>query len=65
MNFKIQEKLARHWWLTPVILVIRRQRSEGSWFEASPGKLFTRPYLIPITKRDGKVAQGEGPEFKP
>jgi hypothetical protein len=30
--------LARHQWLTPVILLFRRQRSGGLWFEASPGK---------------------------
>jgi hypothetical protein len=29
---------ARHQWLTPVILALRRQRSGGSWFKASPGK---------------------------
>jgi hypothetical protein len=35
---------ARHWWLTPVIL-LRRQRSGESWFEASPGQKKVRPYL--------------------
>jgi hypothetical protein len=35
----------------PVILVLRRQRSGGSWFEASPGKQFARSYLEkPFTK---------------
>jgi hypothetical protein len=39
------ESQARHWWLTPVILLLRRQRSGGSQFEASPGKMKARPYL--------------------
>jgi hypothetical protein len=34
--------------------------------EISLDKYFERPYLeIPIIKRAGTVAQGEGPEFKP
>jgi hypothetical protein len=37
--------MARHWWLMPVIQQLRRQRSGGSWFKASPGKQFARPYL--------------------
>jgi hypothetical protein len=43
-----------------------RQRSGGSWFEASPGRQFTRPYLKknPSQKRAGGMAQGVGPEFK-
>jgi hypothetical protein len=31
--------------LTPVILTTQEQRSEGSWFKASPGKYFMRLYL--------------------
>jgi hypothetical protein len=35
-------------------------------FEASLGKYFSRPYLKKTHhKRAGRVAQGEGPEFKP
>jgi hypothetical protein len=39
----------------------------GGWFEASPGKLFKRPYLKKAhhKNRAGGVAQGEDPEFKP
>jgi hypothetical protein len=35
-------------------------------FEASQANSLQDPVLkIPITKRAGRVAQGEGPEFKP
>jgi hypothetical protein len=46
---------------------IRRQRSEGSQFEASPGKQFhkTLSQKTLHKNRSGGVAQGEGPEFKP
>jgi hypothetical protein len=53
-------------WLMPVVLATQRQRSGRSWFKASLGKQFVRPYLKkPFTKRAGSVAQGAGPEFKP
>jgi hypothetical protein len=29
----------------PVIQLLRKQRSRGSWFEASPGKQFAKTYL--------------------
>jgi hypothetical protein len=47
--------------------LLRRQRSEGLWFEASMDKYFMRPYLKknPSQKRAGGVAQGKGLEFKP
>jgi hypothetical protein len=39
----------------------------GSKFEANPGKLFVSLYLEEThhRKRASRVAQGEGPEFKP
>jgi hypothetical protein len=42
-------------WFMPIILAI--QRSGGSWFEASPGKQFARPYLEKKThhKKKGLV----------
>jgi hypothetical protein len=40
-----KKKEAGHWWLVPVILATQEQRLGGSWFEASPGKKFLRPYL--------------------
>jgi hypothetical protein len=45
---------------------IRRQRSGGSRFEASPGKYFMRPYLKKTYHKEwaGRVAQSVGPEFK-
>jgi hypothetical protein len=47
--------------------LLRRQRWGESWFKASPGKWFVRPYLKGThhKKRAGRVAQGVGPEFKP
>jgi hypothetical protein len=52
--------------LTPVILATQRQRSGGSWFEASLGKQFTDPISKnPSPKRGGGIAQGVIPEFKP
>jgi hypothetical protein len=43
------------------------QKSGGSWFKASPGKKFVRPYLKKThhKKKVGRVAQSIGPEFKP
>jgi hypothetical protein len=41
----------------PVIL-LRKQRAGGLWFEASPDKEFHK-------KRAGGMAQGVDPEFKP
>jgi hypothetical protein len=40
-------------------MLLRRQRSGGSQFEASSGKDFTRPYLekYPNQKMAGRVAQ--------
>jgi hypothetical protein len=43
-------------------LLLRRQRSGQSQFEASLGK--DPISKIPITKMAGGGAQGEGPEFK-
>jgi hypothetical protein len=46
-------ELARHQWLMPVIL-LRRQRSGGSRFEASPRQIVqeTLSRKKPITKKD-------------
>jgi hypothetical protein len=62
-NYK--KNLAGRQWLQPVIL--RRQRSGGSQFKASPGKQITRPYLEKAhhKNRAGGVAQDVGTEFKP
>jgi hypothetical protein len=55
------------WWLTPIILAT--QKAGQSWFEASPGKQFIRPYLEnkqtnkqkTITKRGWWSGQVEAP----
>jgi hypothetical protein len=39
----------------PVSLATQRQRSGELWFEASPGKYFTRPYLKNIHHKKGLV----------
>jgi hypothetical protein len=39
-----EKKSARHWWLTPAIQLLKRERSE-LWFEANPVKQFMTPYL--------------------
>jgi hypothetical protein len=51
--------------LRPVVLATRRQRSEGSKFEARQIVFKTLSQKIPITKkRGGRVAQDKGPEFQ-
>jgi hypothetical protein len=54
-------------WLMPIILATQEVEIRGSRFEASPGKIFLRPYLKKnlSQKRAGGVHQGVGPEFKP
>jgi hypothetical protein len=54
------------WWLTSKSSLLRRQRSGGSRFKASPGKIVCRPLSqkIPSQKRAGGMAQGIGLEFK-
>jgi hypothetical protein len=54
----------------PVIPATQEAESGGSWFKASLAKQFKKPYIKRkkkkiIKKRDGGVAQGIGPEFKP
>jgi hypothetical protein len=46
-----KQLLARHRWLMPVIQLLRRQRSGGMQFEASPGNSLEDPISkIPNTK---------------
>jgi hypothetical protein len=40
-------------------------RSGGPWFKAQANGSQDPVSKIPVTKRAGRVAQGEGPEFKP
>jgi hypothetical protein len=45
----LRKSCAGHWWFTPVSpKLLRRQRSGGSWFEASPG---TNSSGDPISKK--------------
>jgi hypothetical protein len=46
-------------WLTSAILAIQKQRSRGSWFDASPRQLVfkTLPQKYPTQRIPGKVAQ--------
>jgi hypothetical protein len=45
----------------------RRQKSGGSWFKTSPGKIVqeTLSQKNPSQKKAGGLTQGVGPEFKP
>jgi hypothetical protein len=45
--------LARHWWLTPVILATQEAEIRRITLEATPGKEFTRPYLKKILHKKG------------
>jgi hypothetical protein len=51
----------------PVILATQEAELRASWFKVSPGKIVHKTLLWtnPSQKRDGGVAQGVGPEFKP
>jgi hypothetical protein len=52
-----------HQWLTPVILATHQEdhSSKPAWGNSSQDTIWKKP----ITERAGRVAQGEGPEFKP
>jgi urea transporter len=54
-------------WLTPVILATQEAEIRTSWFEAIPGQIVhsTRSRKALHNNRAGRVAQGEGTEFKP
>jgi hypothetical protein len=54
------------WWLTPVILATREAEIKRIAVRSLPNSS-TRPYLKKTLhkNRAGRVAHGEGPEFKP
>jgi DUF1365 family protein len=49
-------KIARHQWLTPIILAtLRRQKSGRSSFKVSPGKELASPYVKKTHHKKKKV----------
>jgi hypothetical protein len=58
--------LARHWWLTPVILATQEAEIRRILVRSQPRQIVLR-YCLKKTlhkKRADRVAQGVGPEFK-
>jgi hypothetical protein len=65
-NLIIESNVAGRWWLTPVILATQ-ETEIGTVPWSQPGQI-VRETLSQKTlhkNRAGRVAQGEGPEFKP
>jgi hypothetical protein len=59
---------AGRWWLLPIILATQEAEIRRMQFEASPGKIVCKTLSRKkkkSQKRDGGVAQGVDPEFKP
>jgi hypothetical protein len=54
-------------WLTPIILATQEAEIGGLQFKARPRQIVleTLSQKYPSQKRAGRVAPGEGPEFKP
>jgi hypothetical protein len=66
INYSIKQFQAGHQWLTPRILVTQEAEIEDLSSKPTQVKSWQNPISkIPITKRAGGEAQGEGPEFKP
>jgi hypothetical protein len=55
------------WWLTPVILATQVAEIRRIVVQSQPGQVFhkTLSQKNPSQKRDGRVAQGVDPKFKP
>jgi hypothetical protein len=55
------------WWLTPVILATQEAEIRRIVVQSHPGQIVCKTLSRKNfhRNRDGKVAQGEGPEFKP
>jgi hypothetical protein len=65
MHFK-KGMLARHRWLTPVILATQKAEIRMIVIQSQPGEIVgeTLSQKNPSQKRAGGVAQGEDPEVK-
>jgi hypothetical protein len=59
--------IARHWWLTPVILSTEEAVIRRIMVQSQPRQISFRDPISKIfnMKRSGGMAQGIGPEFKP
>jgi hypothetical protein len=60
-------KIARHQWLTPVILVTQEAEIRRSMVQSQPGQIVLETPISkkPSQKRAGGMAQGEGLACKP
>jgi hypothetical protein len=59
---------AGHWWLTPVILAVQETEIRRIMVQSQPGQIVRKRLSQKIHhthNRAGRVAQGEGSEFKP
>jgi hypothetical protein len=64
---KLKAVKARHQWLTPVILATQAAEIRRIEVRSQPGPIVSKTLSRKTLhkKRAGRVAQGEGPEFKP
>jgi hypothetical protein len=64
---KLKAVKARHQWLTPVILDTQAAEIRRIEVQSQPGPIVSKTLSRKTLhkKRAGRVAQGEGPEFKP
>jgi hypothetical protein len=65
-SLSLEVVLARHWWLTPVILAIQEAEIRRIMVQSQPRKIVheTLSRKNPSQKRVGGELQGVGPEFK-
>jgi hypothetical protein len=61
--YKISD--ARNQWLTPVILATQETEIRRIMVQCKPGQKVRDPISKKHPKRAGRVAESEGPEFKP